>query len=290
MVKVNTVGKGGAIKPTVTKPDESLTQSKNVPANLQKQASSLVLPDFLQEDTDIVLANNNLTGYVGFADHRSKNWSAMQAAGCEVGDPFMFRDGQYTPLNPFQYFLVKVETYRTTMVGQEGKFVFVTKDIETPLVDLQKKYPDKIVNRERGVGKAEPHYVCLTLLLLNEQTLVPMKADIRGTKTGAVEAPSRAIEAAATPDWITKSDAHKISGMFPKPWGRVFHTVTTHPKTGKTSGDGFHVCNAVSVPTSVTLMESLYAAFKDQDFINDFKEADANYKARIDHFDKIAVS
>lgn len=288
-VNKNRVTSGGAVKPQESKsPDAGLTQS-NIPSNLQKVSQGFNLPACLQDDTDIVLAQNMLTGYVGFADHRSKNWPAMQAAGCETGDPFIYRDNAYIPLRPLEYFLMKCETFRSTMQGQEGKFTFVTRDIETPLSELQRKHPTLPIDKGRG-ARAEPHYVCLMIVLLQDQSLVPIKADIRGTKTGAVEGPSRAIEAAASPDWGKRGDTHKLSTMFPKPWGRVFHSVTTHPKTGKTSGDGFHVCNAVSTPTSMTLLESLFAAFKDKDFITDIEEADRNFKSRVEHFDKIAVN
>lgn len=264
---------------------------------LQKAAGSVKLPAFLQRATLPQLISGELNGYVGFADVQSKNWPQMQAAGLEPGDPFMFKDGAYTILKPLKFFLVMGDTLRTTMEGQDGTFTFVTRDLETPLKDiaasveiegLTGKVLEAALNMRKSILKAEPHYVCLILVEVGE-TLVPIKADFRGTKTGAAESAVRAVEFAGTSEWLKQGEAHKVTAAYPHPFGRVWNVVTTMPKTGRTSGNNFFVARCQSKPATVTQMQLLIDHLAEEQFLEDFAEAERNYQGRLEFLDKVAT-
>lgn len=271
--------------------------SANETKALQKAASGIKLPAFLQKATLPQLISGELNGYVGFADVQSKNWPQMQQAELEPGDPFMFKDGNYTPLKPLEFFLVMGDTLRSTMVGQEGTFTFVTRDLETPLKDIAASIETEGLKgpmlevaqtQKRDILKAEPHYVCLIIVKVGE-TLVPIKADFRGTKTGATEPAVRAVEFAGTPDWLKQSEAHKATAAYPHPFGRVWNVVTTMPKVGRTSGNNFFVARCQSRPATITQMQMLVDHFAEEQFVTDLEEAERNYQGRLEFLDKIAA-
>lgn len=297
MVQVNKIGKN---KPASTPPakdagtaDASLIQSNTTEKQLATIAKNAKLPAFLQKDDRMPgIISPELTGYVGFADHRSKNWNALQAAGIEAGDPYICKDGQYHLCKPLQFHLLAGRAFKTCMEGQEGTFIFVTSEVDTPaevlFEHLTKKEQDRL-----GIKKfkelLQEHYVCL-MVVYHQNQLIPIKADFRGTKKSAAESPVRAIEEAASPDWLKKSDAHRITAAYPEPSGRVFVTVDTHFKVGKSSGNGFYVAQANCQPSTIEQMKSLLDAYADEDFMNQLNEAHSNYESRIEFLESVAIS
>lgn len=175
-----------------------------------------------------------------------------------------------------------------------GDFTFVTRDLETPLRELADQIApedtrDPREKRKRAAClRAEPHYTCLCLALLGE-SLVPVKADFRGTKSGAASSAIIAVESARDPEWLRLSEAHKVTGAFPHPWGRVWNQVTTKYKVGKASGNSFHVANCVSKPATVDQMQLLVDAFNDADFLAKLDEAEQGYRLRLEFLDKVAA-
>lgn len=254
-------------------------------AALQKSAKGLQLPAFLQELhlPELVPGGVN-AGYVGFVDQKSKKYGLMKDAGCDDGDPFIFYQQQYHLAKPLEFFLLKGDSFRTTMVGQDGKFMFVTRDIDTPLRQLAEEAPEKM---KPHILKAEPHYSCLLLALLGD-TLVPVKADFRGTKAGAGSSAILAVKSAAEPDWLRISNDHKATAVFPQPFGRVWNSVTTKYKVGKGSGNSFYVANCVSKPATMDQMQLLVNYFNDPDSVAELEDAERTYETRVAFLDKIA--
>lgn len=264
---------------------------------LAKAASAIPLPAFLERATLPELVSAELNGYAGFADSNSKNWVQMQGVGLATGDPFIVKDGQYIKCKPLEYFLLCGESFRSTMVGKEGAFKFVTRDLEVPLKEIASQYPtegltgpalEAAKEKISHILKAEPHYVCLLLVKVGDQ-LVPIKADFRGTKSGAAESAVRAVESAATPEWMKLSEAHKVTGAFQHPFGRVWNSVTTQHKVGRSSGNSFYVARCNSTPATVAQMQILVDAFGDEAFVQELEDAEKNYQQRIEYLDKLAL-
>lgn len=285
-----TVGpKGGAGAPP--KPNGTGTPPKPVaavPVNsgaLAKAAAKVSVPAFLQTVAMPDLVPGGVAGgYVGFADPKSKKYRQMVEAGCEHGDPFVYHEQQYHRVNPLEFFLLMGDSFRTTMEGQDGKFTFVTRDVDTPLREIAASYPDKA----KSITDAQPHYTALILVKLGD-SLVPVKADFRGTKSGAGSSAIIAVKSAGDPEWLRLSEAHKVTAAFHYPWGRVWNSVTTKYKVGKGSGNDFFVANCVSRPATVDQMNLLVQCFQDDDWVAKLNEAEATYRSRVEYLDGIAA-
>lgn len=292
MPRVNDLNKktsGGVFgdsKPAAPTTTAALTQSKQPTAAeqkaLQKAASGVKIPEFLQKSTLPELASGELTGYVGFCDQRSKNFVQMTQAGIKPGETYICKDGKFTKAYPLEFFLCMGDSFRTTMEGQDGEFTFATRDLVTPL----KQLADTTGNP--SALKAEPHYAVLLIVNLNG-SLIPIKADIRGTKAKAAEGPIRAMEAANSPEWLRLSNAHQATAAFPHPFGRVYNIVTTQYTTFKASGRSGFVAKSQSNPATVDQMQMLIDAMGDDDFNSTLEEARNNYNMRIDFLDKLVA-
>ncbi len=280
-------------RPQQSAPPAAVVKTDNVNTKaLQKAAAGITVPAFLQNATLPQTMDAQIGGYVGFADPQSKKWGAMQAAGLEHGDPFVMVDGQYHQCKPLSYFLLIGDSFRTTMEGQEGKFTFATRDLDTPLRELAEQIEgdsDKAKKRKAACLKAEPHYTCLILALLGGDRLVPVKLDARGTKSGAASSAIIAVKSAEDPEWLKLSDAHRITAAFPHPWGRVWNVVTTKYKVGRTSGNGFFVANTTSKPASIDQMQLLIDHFQDEAFVAQLEEAEKAYQMRTGFLDSVAA-
>jgi hypothetical protein len=120
--------------------------------------------------------------------------------------------------------------------------------------------------------------------------LLPIKGDFRGTKGRGIEAAIRAVEAAGTAEWIGLSDRHRVSAVYPQPYGRVFHHLTTSPYVGKVSGRTSHVTNVTSSPSTIAQMQKLADSFEDENFIAELNDAKANYDLRLEFMDRVAAN
>lgn len=256
----------GLVKGTVAKPSPTPSSAVSVP-----------LPGFLKQVAMPATSNRMNMGYVGFASTQSKKWSLMQQAGLEEGQPYIFHQQAYIPIDQLEFFLCLSTSYQSMMAGKNGTFIFATADMNEQVE--QRIYQNQVV-------KAEPHYVCLILANLNG-IILPIKGDFRGTKSGGMENAIRAVEAAADPDWLKLSDAHKATAAFPEPWGRVYHTITTKRGVSKSNGNPFFAAQCVSNPTTVTHMQLLVSHLKNEEFQNLLNESHTNYNGRIDFMNKI---
>lgn len=242
---------------------------------LAKATSNLSIPDFMENNV-LPEVGDSGTGYVGFASSNSLNWPQMQMAGLKEGQPFCHHNGQYIAVETLEFFLLLADSFQTLMVGKQGEFKFATRDMS-------------LEGPRQGTNRTEPHYVCL-LLVKVENELLPIKGDFRGTKSGGVEGAIRSVEAAAEPEWLKMSDAHRITSAFPKPFGRVFHRVTTSYQVSKTSGNPYYRAKCASQPATIAQMQLLADKLKDDDFRVNLKEAKGNYDQRIQFLDNIATN
>lgn len=239
--------------------------------------SSVPIPAFLQQVAMPDTSNRQTTGYVGFAHPQSKNWVHMQQAGLEEGQPFVNHNNAYIPLDTVQFFLCMGASFQTMMAGKQGEFIFVTTDMDMRM--------DQVIYKGNAC-KLDPHYTCLLLVNLNG-SLLPIKGDFRGTKSGGIENAIRAIEAAATPDWLKLSDQHKATAAFPQPFGRVWNEISTKRQISKSNGNPYHTAGCTCTPATVTQMQLLVTHLKDAEFQDSLAEAHTNYKARIDFLHNI---
>lgn len=290
-----------AEKQTIKKSDVATVEASNLvpsspPALIEskeeKKVSHVAIPDFLKTQEMPELSNRRLTGYVGFAHPMSKNFGMMQAAGVDEGMPFLFHQGRFIPAKTLEFFVCRGESFKTYM-NDRGKFIFVTRDLNTvdatgPIVGTNKFTNQQITYVPEG-GKIllDPHYICLLIVNLNGN-LIPIKGDFRGTKSGGIETCIRAVEAAASPEWGKLSDMHKVSMSFPSPFGRVYHVIRTKHNVGKVSGRAYYTANASSVPSNIAQMQLLASAFENEEFNATLAEANANFDKRVEVMDNIA--
>lgn len=260
------------------KPDETPTPKPVEPQPATAlMKSNIPIPGFLQQVTMPETSDRQQSGYVGFASTQSKRWTQQQQAGLEDGQPFLYHQNTYIPLQTLEFFLCMGTSFQTMMAGKAGEFIFVTRDMEIRMDDVIHK---------GSVCKLDPHYVCLLLVNLNG-TLIPIKGDFRGTKSGGIENAIRAVESAATPDWLKLSEQHKATAAFPQPFGRVFNEISTRRQVSKTSGNPYYTADCTPLPATVSQMQTLVNHLKDGDFTNALTEAHQNYIARIQFLDNV---
>lgn len=272
-----------AVPPTPPKP-HSLANLDNVKtqsaADEQKKTADLAkrlqtnLPAWLQQNNNMPLVvPQDSSGFVGFAHPMSKKWPLQQQAGLETGDIYLFRDNQYIPKKEgLKFFLLCGASYQSLM-NQKGEFLWATTDLEEN-------------GPTQGNNTTEPHYICL-LLVEDGDYLVPIKGDFRGTKSRGIEGAIRAVEAAASPEWLGLSDKHRITAAFPTPFGRVFHHMTTQRYIGKSTGNESFITNVTSMPSTIAQMQMLADEFDTQEFQDELAEARQNYDARIAFMNKV---
>lgn len=287
MPNVRTVGNkpkthADAPKPVVhaspIKPEQpaELIQSNTSSAQLAETAKGCNLPAFLQGTDNLPEVPDFQGTYIGFAHPQSKQWLYMMQAGLEEGEPFIKLPEGIVKLNPLKFFVLMGDSFKTLMVGREGKFKFVTRDMDHP-------------EMREGATALQEHYPCL-LIVDTPQGLIATKGDFRGPKSKGIKSAILAVKAASDPDWLKKSDAHKITAAFPQPFGRVFNTLTTERdivKGGPNKGNPYHRAECDSRPSTVAEMEKLIKAFSDPEFVSSVEEAKKQYDARISFLDKI---
>lgn len=260
--------------PTSAKETAALTKATS---EIAKSAGKAAIPGWLQQNNNLPeVPDKDTTGYVGFASSASKKWNIQMMAGLNDGQPFVFHQQQYIPLDSVDFFLLSGEAFQSLMVGKEGKFMWVSRDLDEEGPTM-------------GSNKPEIHYVCLMLVNVNGN-LIPIKGDFRGTKANGIESAIRAVEAAGLPEWSKLSEAHKVSTAFPQPFGRVYHCITTQAKVSKTSGNPYHRTNCTSAPANVGQMEMVIKAFNNPEFISALNEARENYTLRIQYLDNVATN
>lgn len=269
----------GYHQPDATQPAQPANGNTHAPgtaAALARQAKAIAIPAWLQNSTMPATSDREVGGYIGFASTQSNKWGEMQSAGLADGQPYLYHQQRYVPLDSLDFFLLHGESFKTLMVGREGKFQWVSRDLEEEGPTM-------------GSNRPEPHYVCVCVVAA-ENRLIPIKGDFRGTKSGGLEGAIRAVEAAATPEWLALSDAHKVSAVFPQPFGRVFHRITTKYRVSKSSGNPYYVANCVSLPATITQIQQLVTAFGDSDFVKELNECKENFNQRISFLDRIATN
>lgn len=234
-------------------------------SNVKQALADLPLPAFLESIGDLPEAGAKAE-YLGFASTKSKQWLAMSQAGCQEGTPFAFANGQYHPFPQGMIgHLIDVRKFFTTMEGQEGKITRCT------LEDL-------------GIAKHDPHYLAFWLIRLPGGQLLPIRGDFRGTKSGGFEQAMQSLKLAATPEWLSFSDAHKISAVFPHPWGRVIHTITTSREVSKSTMNVYYKTNAMSKPSNMDDIAQLANALRDTEFQNKMNEQWVQFERRNSYY------
>lgn len=263
--------------PVIVTPPATLTKS-NSNTDLAKKCAELNIPGWLQQSQMPGVIGSDLTGFVGFGSSASGKWSEQQAAGIEDGQPYLWHNQNYIPLHPsLNFFLLAGESFQSLMVGKGGEFKWASRDLE-------------IEGPTLGSNRTEAHYVCLLIVDVEGYGLIPIKGDFRGTKSRGIEGSIRAIEAAATPEWLGLSDSHKITAIFPRPFGRVYHKITTEYNVSQSNGNPYFVTNAVCSPANISQMQMLADAFTDTNFIVALEEAKKNYQFRVDFMDKVIAN
>lgn len=268
----------GRERQTITKDDigtvDAATLAPVDSNKLAKAASAVPLPSWLQKSTLPETNDRQVGDYVGFGSEQSNKWDEMSAAGVQDGQPYLKYEGRYIPLESLNFFLLSGESFKTLMVGREGKFKWASRD-------LNEEGPTQ------GSNRPEEHYVMM-MLVEAEGTLIPIKGDFRGTKSGGMMQAIRAVEAAATPEWLDRGDAYKVTGAYPHPFGRVYHKITTSYHVSKSTGNPYYRANCVSLPATITQMQTLIDCFSDPDFVSKLDAAKANFDDRVRFLDTVA--
>jgi hypothetical protein len=254
----------------------NLIQSNTSVATVEKESKGLAIPAFLTQATHGELAPQMVGDYVGFASTMSKNWIDMQAAGCVDGQAFIFYRGQYIVPKQLEFFLCMSSSFQTQMEkNKDAKFLFATRDMKATF-----SYQDGV----------QPHYVALLLVDPGNGSLIPIKGDFRGTKSGGIENAVRAVEAASRPEWLRLSDAHKTTAMFNDPFGRVYHRITLKPCISKQSGNAYNRATCASSPATPDEIMKLVRAFKDTEFLTALDDAHKSFLARVEFLDGIVAN
>lgn len=217
------------------------------------------------------LSERPIGAYVGSASMKSQNWPTISAAGIAEGDFYLDSNGQITKLMPFKYWLFTVTAFCTRM-DNVGNIVTATED-PAVIADQQKQ-------RQLNV---QEHYVTVTLVDL-DNSIVPAKTDFRHTKSGAVATPVGMLRQANDPAWVKLGDAYRVAAQFPHPFGRVYCTANTTPRTvrgGPNAGLKYFAATAVAVPTPLSDMERLAAAMTQPMFTDQLNQVVSTYNARI---------
>lgn len=270
--------------PPVPSAQGNLIQSTPGPVDqkaLTKAASGINLPAYLQDDNKLPEVAE-LTGYIGFASNASEKFGEMQAIGLTDGEPFLHHNGSYVklPVPKLEFFVLMGEEFQTIMVGKKGEFRYATRDME-------EEHPG--IQIGGNIAKLEKHYITLCLVKLGD-TLVPIKGDFRGTKSGGLETALRAIKAASDPEWATRSPANRVACAFPKPFGRVFHGITTSRHISMGNGNPYYRANCQSRPSNESEIMLLVNSFNDEDFLLQLNEAKKNYDSRVKIMDDLATN
>jgi len=288
MVQVKKLGDAGKGK----KPEAAIVDSNDAPVPLigsksNAVASPVKIPAFMQRSTMPEIGERELTGYIGFASDRSKNYPTMLASGVQNGDIYLFHKGQYLKVPQLDFFLVTGESFKSLM-DNVGKFTYATRDLSAKTVE-------RMVNTKNG-PKAQsfdlsPHYVCLCIVNLNGK-LIPIKGDFIGTKSGGIEQAIAAVTAASDPKsgWMRLSERHTQTAMFPEPFGRVYHSMRTKGEVSKSTGNPYHRTITVSNPADATQMQSLIDHLNTEEFNATLEEAHRNYQARIAFMDEVIAN
>ena len=155
---------------------DALTQSKNTSQRtaselaLANKCSAMNIPGWLQQSTMPEVIGRDMTGFVGFASSHSQKWDLQQSAGLSEGQPYLHHQNQYIGVDPLEFFLLAGETFQSLMVGKQGKFKWVSRDLEEE-------------GPTDGSNKPEPHYICLLIASVPGYGAIPIKGDFRGTKS-----------------------------------------------------------------------------------------------------------
>lgn len=257
---------------------------------LVKSVSGVNLPSFLTASTLPEVEDRN-SGFVGFASSASKNWSVQQMNGLAEGQPYISYKQQIIPCDTLQFFLTIGQSFQSIMVGKEGKFKYVTHDMDEELEQIRNNsiiVQGKPVPLHSVIGpsKLEKHYVMM-MICVTGNNLIPIKGDFRGTKSGGMEGAIRATEEAAKPSWINLSEATRATAAFPQPWGRVFHSIDTTRHISKTNGNPYYRANCNSRPAKIDEMQKLVNALQDANFMEELTIAKKSYDDRISFLEKI---
>lgn len=266
----------------VQNPQANPVVNPNAPVLIEskQQPGNLVLPNLPGWLQQTVLPETMAPEYgtlVGFGSVDSKSWVEQQQAGVAEGQPYLKSGANFIPLPRLEFYVLRAESYQSMMYGSEGKFLFATKDLATPI-------PDRIHGNQ--VVKAEPHYVVSMVAVVNGNHH-PCRADFRGTKGGAAEGPITAVKAAQAPDWGRQGDAFRVACSFPEPFGRVYHIITTRRDISKTSGNPYYRCLASSTPSTVSQMQALVNAFLDKSFDAEMETSNKWYEERVKMMDNL---
>lgn len=226
-----------------------------------------VLPDALP-----TVEQRETGNYIAFAHPMSPSWPLQQQAGCKEGEPYIGGDGSVEKLDPFGFFLVRAYQFRAH-IDKMGNTLGVTKDM-TKEVDAQNR-------------KLDEFYLCLVLVNVGG-ALIPAKFEAKGTKSGCVTNAIPVLERAGSPDWPSLSPAHALSAQFPHPFGRLYVTATTYPRTSKTSGNLYHAGRCLANPATVEQMHLLHSAMKDADFLSVFQQTAEAVATRLAELNALA--
>lgn len=288
MPKVNNIGSS---KPVATTQTSTPAKQNPVPTNTnqpltklnndsqQSSAMAKNVPAWLQKDNSMPeTSDREFGGFVGFASTFSQKWPEMSNAGLRDGQIYIYQEKSYIPLEKLEFFLLMGESYQTLMVGQSGNFKFATKDMSLSVDEMPRE----------GQNVSQQHYIMLMIVNVNG-SLIPIKGDFRGTKSGGMESAIRAVEAAATPEWASLSDKHRVACQYPKAFGRVYITGSTSRQVSKTSGNAYHRLDCSPNPSNIAQLQMLVDAFSNEDFLAKLEEAKVNFDSRVKFLDELVA-
>lgn len=269
---------------------DAKTAAPSEPAALQPLGARV--PSFLKKFVPPTMAGNssNAPAYVGFASDSSANWPAMQAVKLEVGELFVCVNGQYLKgeNGALRFWLAAAESFMS-VVDQSYNYQYITRNMRVERVTL-KQPTGKSRTYDTGSGGIQEHYLAYLFVLINGE-IVPAKGDFMGTKSGAVASAVSAVRAAGEPEsgWLQLSDAHRVTGGCPLPFGRVMCSMRTVPKLGKASGRTYHRGLCHCAPATMEEMDLLLRSLAADTFVQSTEAVHASYLDRIKFYDDIAA-
>lgn len=218
------------------------------------------------------LADRPSGAYLTTAHPMSGNWEACRQAGLQEGDYYL--DGTSAGIIPqktVKYWLYAVAVFATNM-DDAANIIAATARPEI-LTDLQ----------AIRAADMQEHFVTVALVDLGH-TVVPCKAEFRGTKSNGGKVAAEALRAAARPEWARQTDNHRMAAQFPFPFGRVLTTATTVQhviKGGVRKGKPCHVTRAMAGPAPLDALQRLAQCLSSSEGVMALNAAVTGYNARI---------
>lgn len=247
--------------------------SASVPDGEKPVNASLAVPNVLSglpaiDNPDALpsLESGSNYHFAAVCTDKARNLESLKAAGVNDADFYLSIGGEIARSNPLRYFLISAIHLKTAQ-NDQGDVIFATNDLEKEV-------------SPRG-DRLDDHIAALLLVIHNNE-LFPVKAEFRGARTSCVSGAINAVKAASKPDWVSKSDAHKIAGQFPQPFGRVVATASCRRQIARSTGRTYYAGSCVTRPATIEELQLVNTFFAQPNVEELIAPGRDGYKERVD--------